>query len=254
MNAQALLRQRIQQKSASAAQNSQSAAKIGDSAQPPREGGPNLYARAKGLALAQEQKAGQGQMSPSRSALQRLRELASRLPPKQLERREVEHWREPLVPGGPRVPANYPGADAWPGDDLPPGSLHDEQAWQEARLDEMGRRCAVVEVLGQRGSFLMRLPHEQDCSTDEQRIGAFFGQAFDGCMVVLPKARPRFVGAIEPRKHHQGSQEFWVIRPRRDYLDASSSRSYLVGARWRAESRGAGPESEQEQEPCEQPR
>ena len=256
MNVQDLLRQRIQQGSLPDVQADQALCSS-KNVQPSTAGSVNLYAQVKGRAWSQpqEQEAQSAQAARYQAVLQRLRELASSLPPKQLERREVERWRDPMVPGGPRVPADYPDAQAWPSDDLPPGSLHDERTWQEARIDEHGRRCAVVEVLSERGSFLMQLPHEQDASTDEQKVGALFGQAFDGCIVVLPKARPRFAGAIEPCKHRQGSQEFWVIRPRRDYLDASKSRSYLVGARWQAESHlpYTEPETQAEPDPAERP-
>lgn len=203
------------------------------------------------------------------SAIERLRELSRVMAPKRLERREDDRLGEPLVGGGPRPPLNYPSAEHWPDDRRPPGSRYSAQEWAQAAagsegasdsastLEQKEAEYAVVEVLGAHGSVLMRLPRafrfkhyerqgkhvvERDsvrytAGADPQRdaAGILFGQAFDGCMIVLPDARPDFPGAIEPRKHRHGKHEFWVIRPRHHYLDAMSNESFFCNARWVAQ-------------------
>lgn len=206
------------------------------------------------------------------SAMERLRQKAQTLPPRRLERREDERQGEPLVPGGPRAPREYPSTEAWPDDLRPPGSRYSLQEWEVAARGSAEEGApdeyAVMEVLAAAGSVLMRVPRaftvrhvermgKQVITREETRLTAgadpqqdaaklFFGQTFDRCLIVLPDARPDFPGAIEPRRHRHGEHEFWVIRPRAHYLEVDSNESFLCNARWVSDTeepdlRDAGP-------------
>ena len=196
------------------------------------------------------------------SAIQRLRQRAQTLPPHRPARREEERRGVPLVKGGPLVPRDYPSKDLWPDDHRPPGSYFSLDDWERAARGNAAEgspaEYAVVEVLTARGSVLMRVPRahtvrrfervgkqvvtrkEVRCTAgidpEKDAIKLFFGRVFDRCMIVLPDARPRFPGAVEPHRHRHDKYEFLVIRPRAHYLSADSEESFFCNSRWVSEN------------------
>jgi hypothetical protein len=187
------------------------------------------------------------------SAVERLRMTARGLAPKRLESRDHDRWADPLVDGGAKVPLNYPDEQAWPDNYRPPGSLHDAQSWWKARtglqaqdyevMDDEARRKAadtapawVIEIMGEKGSVLMRIPKKADDRQDATGMGEFFGQVFDQCLLVMQDGNPLFAGAAEPKKHQHGDQSFWVIRPRDHYLQSWTQTSLFCNAKWSSAS------------------
>lgn len=181
------------------------------------------------------------------SMVNRLRATAQGLAPKQLESRDSDKWGAPLVAGGSTPPAAYPGAQDWPCNTRPPGSLQSAAAWWCARtglsqedhdaLDEQSRvqtgsTAWVMEVMGAGGSALLCIPHKAEDRVGDKGAGAFFGQVFDGTMLVMQDGRPPMAGAVEPRRHRHGDLSFWVVRPREHYLQSNSMQSYFCSAKW----------------------
>ena len=196
------------------------------------------------------------------SAIQRLRQRAQTLPPHRPAHREEERQGAPLVKGGPLVPRGYPSKDLWPDDHRPPGSYFSLDDWERAARGNAAEgspaEYGVVEVLTARGSVLMRVPRahtvrrfervgkqvvtreEVRCTAgidpEKDAIKLFFSRVFDRCMIVLPDARPRFPGAVEPHRHRHDKYEFLVIRPRAHYLSADSEESFFCNSRWVSEN------------------
>jgi len=192
-------------------------------------------------------------------ASQRLREVAARVAPKKLESKDAPQtgFGEPLFPGGVPAPRGYPDRSVWSSDVVAPGSAYTQEEWDRAR-DPTGAGYAtfsVIEVLANSASVLLQLPrgirevvfrknphtksvekeerikYADDVDPKKSAIASFFGETFDGCIIVLQDATPKFKGAVEPIGHSHEEKRFWVIRPRVHY-DPSHPSSIYCGAKW----------------------
>lgn len=152
----------------------------------------------------------------------------------------------PLVDEGPRVPRNYPAADVWPSDAIPPGSRYSAAEWAAARTDEQGRAYGVVEMQTGTSSWLAqylkpeivetrRVVNGKVVEATERKYPADFqepgmcemlGQLFDGCIWLSPRAVNTFPGSAEASVTLT-DLPYAVVRSRLDYTDPD--RYFKVG-------------------------
>lgn len=189
-----------------------------------------------------------------------LHEAAFKLQEQPVQAKLVVLPNKPLVADGPPAPSGYPDAAQWSSDITPPGSAYTEQEWIDARTDEDGKSCGVVEIQTSTFSWLNRFTRAVRPTTSSYVNGAlvrdasysgvsneeFPGlsdlicQCFDGCIWVSPGSTPAMPGAVEPHKPIDskkpsilggcvafGGLRYDVVRPRNDYL--LPDRAFAVG-------------------------